>query len=200
MKIYFGQKLRGGLVKQNSDLLTHAQKIESSLNGLNLETLEGFINYLHGLSKNGGSIFVAGNGGSAATANHFVTDLSKRNDSSRLISDSFCANNSLMTMIGNDYGYDQIFLKQLQIKASSNSIVLVLSASGNSENLIQCINWATANNIKTAALTGFDGGRLKTLVNYSLHVPSLIGEYALIEDCHSIICHYIATCLKNSLK
>ena len=186
-------------MKQNDNLLSYAQKIESSLEKLNLGILEDFIKYLLELSKNGGSIFIAGNGGSAATANHFVTDLSKRNETSQLIPDSFCTNTSLITMIANDYGYDEIFLKQLKIKANSNSVLLVLSASGNSENLIKCVNWANRNGVKTAALIGFDGGSLKTLVDYALHVPSLIGEYALIEDCHSIICHYIATYLKNSI-
>jgi D-sedoheptulose 7-phosphate isomerase len=186
-------------MKHADDLLTHAQKIESSLKKLNHKILEDFINYLLELSNIGGSIFVAGNGGSAATANHFVTDLSKRNETSKLIPDSLCTNNSLITMVANDYGYDEIFLKQLQIKANSNSILLVLSASGNSENLIKCVNWAKQNGIKTAALIGFDGGTLKVLVDYVLHVPSRIGEFALIEDCHSIICHYIATCLKNSI-
>jgi len=184
-------------MNNNSSLVNYGKIVEASIRKIDQNILEDFIDYLVNLSKVGGAVFVAGNGGSAATSNHFVTDLSKSSSENLLIADSLCSNSSLITMIGNDYGFNQIFLHQLKIKANPKSILLILSASGNSENLISCIKWAKQRSIKTAALTGFDGGLIKTLVDYPIHIPSLTGEYELVEDCHSIVCHYIAMRLRN---
>jgi D-sedoheptulose 7-phosphate isomerase len=180
-------------------LKEYNQRIEGCLGQISHIILTNFIDQLIKFSKIGGSIFIAGNGGSAATANHFATDLSKLGHKNKLVAESLNSNVSLITMLANDFGYSKIFSKQLELKANSKSLVLVISASGNSKNLVKCVQFASRNKVKTAALIGFDGGSLKNLVDFPILVKSEIGEYGLVEDCHSIICHYISSILKNAI-
>jgi D-sedoheptulose 7-phosphate isomerase len=141
------------------------------------------------------SIWVAGNGGSAATASHFATDLSRCNNSSGepVKGISLCDNSSLITAIGNDFGFDLVFSRQLSNVAVKGDLLIVISASGNSKNVLLAIEWAKDHGLKTLALTGFDGGEAKVLADYSLHVPTSNGDYGVAEDSHSILCHFISS-------
>jgi len=180
-----------------NNLSLYAGKVSTVVESLSHESLKNALDLLDRASNKGLSVFVAGNGGSAATASHFVTDLNKRNPESKLSAMSLCDNTSLMTMISNDYGFDQVFLKQLENLAKLNSILVVISASGNSKNLVKATEWANQHRIKTIALTGFDGGILANIANISLHIKTEIGAYAMAEDTHSIICHFISVTLRG---
>jgi D-sedoheptulose 7-phosphate isomerase len=140
-------------------------------------------------------IWVAGNGGSAATASHFATDLSRCNNSSGepVKGISLCDNSGLITAIGNDFGFDQIFSCQLSNAAAKGDLLIVISASGNSKNLLLAMGWAKNNGVKTLALTGFDGGKAKMLADTSLHVPTSDGDYGVAEDAHSMLCHFLSS-------
>ena len=140
-------------------------------------------------------IWVAGNGGSAATASHFATDLSRCNNSSGdpIKGISLCDNSGLITAIGNDFGFDQIFSRQLSNAAVKGDLLIVISASGNSKNLLLAMEWAKNNGVKTLALTGFDGGKAKMLADTSLHVPTSDGDYGVAEDAHSMLCHFLSS-------
>ena len=142
-------------------------------------------------------MFVAGNGGSFATANHFVTDLNKRSGSSKLKALALGANQSLLTMIGNDLGFESIFSDELSKLGSENDLLVLLSASGNSDNLIHAVSAARKLKMKVVGFTGFDGGKLAQLADISIHIPTTNGEYALVEDAHSIICHFISVELRT---
>jgi D-sedoheptulose 7-phosphate isomerase len=179
------------------ELIGYTNSLSTQINTLDQNILSNMFMTLAEASKSGQSVFVAGNGGSAATASHFVTDLNKRSPKSNLSAISLCDNTSLMTMISNDYGFDQVFLKQLENLAKPNSILVVISASGNSKNLVKATEWANQQGIKTIALTGFDGGILAKIANISLHVKTEIGAYAMAEDAHSIICHFISVTLRG---
>lgn len=140
-------------------------------------------------------IWIAGNGGSAATASHFATDLSRCNNSSGqpVNGISLCDNSGLITAISNDFGFDLVFSCQLSNAAVKGDLLIVISASGNSKNLLLAIEWAKDNGVKTLALTGFDGGKAKVLADTSLHVPTSNGDYGVAEDAHSILCHFLSS-------
>ena len=106
---------------------------------------------------------------------------------------SLCDNTSLITAIGNDFGYDQVFSRQLHNSANSGDLLIILSASGNSRNIISALEWAQNNKVTTLALTGFDGGQAKVLADTSLHVPTSNGDYGVAEDAHSILCHFLSS-------
>lgn len=143
----------------------------------------------------GKTIWVAGNGGSAATASHFATDLSRCTNSfgEPVRGISLCDNLGLITAIGNDFGFDSVFSRQLNNVAVKGDLLMVISASGNSKNLLLAIEWAKKNGLKTLALTGFDGGKAKVLADTSLHVPTSNGDYGVAEDSHSMLCHFLSS-------
>ena len=143
----------------------------------------------------GSRIWVAGNGGSAATASHFATDLSRCTNSNGapIKAISLCDNSGLMTAIGNDFGFDFIFSRQLSNAAIFGDLLVVLTASGNSRNLLVAMEWAKDNGVKVLALTGFSGGKVKDLADISIHVPTQIGDYGVAEDTHSILCHFLSS-------
>ena len=140
------------------------------------------------------TIWIAGNGGSAATASHFATDLSRCNNKNGnpVKGISLCDNSGLITAIGNDFGFDFVFSKQLSNLAIGGDLLVTLSASGNSKNLLLAMAWARENGVSNLALTGFDGGQAQLLADVSLHVPTAIGEYGVAEDAQSILCHYLS--------
>lgn len=146
------------------------------------------------------NIFFIGNGGSASTASHFANDLSlgTKLSEQQFRAISLCDNMSVLTAIGNDYGYEKIFLKQLEIFMHQDDVIVAISASGNSPNLLEAIRFANKNSGITVGLTGFDGGELINMVQEAIHVPSLKGEYGPVEDVHMIIDHLISSYLKHA--
>lgn len=138
-------------------------------------------------------IFVFGNGGSAANASHFVTDLGKGASdklSRRFRCLSINDNTPWLTALGNDYAYDQIFAKQLANFARAGDIVLAMSVSGNSPNLVKALEWANAHSVQTIALVGAKRGRIAEIANHTLVIDS--EHYGRVEDAHMTICHLLA--------
>jgi D-sedoheptulose 7-phosphate isomerase len=138
-------------------------------------------------------IFVFGNGGSAANASHFVTDLGK--GASDKLSRCFrCMsindNTPWITALGNDYAYDQIFVKQLANFARAGDVVLAMSVSGNSPNLVKAFEWANQHEIQTIALVGAKRGKLAEIANHTIAIDS--DHYGRVEDAHMTICHLLA--------
>jgi D-sedoheptulose 7-phosphate isomerase len=151
-------------------------------------------------SKN--SIWILGNGGSASTAEHFETDLSfVRYDrkSLKVNASALTSNSALITAISNDIGFEKVFSHQLQRKASNGDLCIVISASGNSLNLINGVKVAKQMGLKSIGLLGFDGGELASQVDFSIVVKTEIGKYGPVEDAHLAICHAISQGLINLL-
>jgi D-sedoheptulose 7-phosphate isomerase len=150
----------------------------------------------------GKTIFFIGNGGSASTASHFCNDLSIGTQSYKkpFKAISLTDNNSILTALGNDYGYDQIFVKQLIVQAGEGDLLIGISASGNSKNIINSFEYARNNNIKEFAITGFDGGMLKSMSKYGIHVATEKNEYGIAEDTHLIIDHLVTSYIRMLLK
>ncbi len=144
------------------------------------------------------TVFVMGNGGSAATASHIATDLSKTASvpgREQLRCLSLADNTSLITAIGNDLSFDEIFSRQMENLVGRGDVVLLVSGSGNSPNLLRAARLARARGAKTAALLGFDGGKLKRLVELPILVAS--DQYGVIEDLHLSIGHILTFFLKQ---
>src|SRR5579863_6552322 len=115
----------------------------------------------------GAAIFFIGNGGSAATASHFANDIAIGTYAVKppFRAISLCDNLATITAIANDFGYDQVFVRQLQVVARPGDVLVAISASGNSPNLLRALEYAGDHGIRTVALTAFDGGKMKTMAD-----------------------------------
>ncbi len=147
--------------------------------------------------ENGSTVFSMGNGGSAATANHFAADLAKNTRragcrSFRTV--SLAADVSAITAYGNDDGFDRVFVEQLDTLMREGDVIVAISASGNSSNVITAVSHGKSRGAVVIGLSGFDGGRLKALSDISIHVPS--DRYELAEDAHSVVLHTIVSWFK----
>lgn len=140
--------------------------------------------------KAGGKVIFAGNGGSFADAQHLSAEFTSRFmlDRAPLASLALGTNNSAISAIGNDYGYEQVFARELQAMAKPEDVFIPISTSGNSTNILAAVKIANASGIKTVALTGDNGGQLKLLCE-CICMPS--GETARIQECHILIGHIL---------
>jgi D-sedoheptulose 7-phosphate isomerase len=137
-------------------------------------------------------IFVAGNGGSASNCSHFITDLGKSASDKlgkRFRCFSLNENVSWITAIGNDYKYEDIYQRQLYNYAKPGDLLMCLSVSGNSPNLVNAFEWAKSNGVYTIALTGSKKGRLFDLADFSIVIDS--EHYGRVEDAQMTICHMV---------
>lgn len=177
----------------------YVTRISLALSATSSERIEEVIKIILNCSENGGTIWLIGNGGSASTSSHFATDLSRCTNSKGepIKGLSLCDNSSLITAIGNDFGFEEIFVKQLTNLAKKSDLLISISASGNSVNIIKAIEYAKTNSIKTVALNGFNGGSVHEICDFSIHVPTAIGDYGVAEDAHLIISHFICSQMKN---
>lgn len=171
------------------------------LKKLNKEEINKCIEVLVEIYKKDGNIYIFGNGGSAATASHFVCDFFK--GVSEKLDKKFkfiCLNDNtaMITAIANDIGYDYIFEFQLEGVLKENDLVIAISGSGNSINVIRAIDYAKKQGITTVGLTGYDGGKLIKLVDYSVHAP--INNMQIAEDIHMILNHMMMSILSEKVK
>ena len=169
---------------------------------LSIENVSKFIELILETRENNKTIFFIGNGGSASTASHFVNDISlgSRQFEKPFRAISLCDNQAVITAIGNDDGYENIFLQQLQTQAKAGDVLVAISASGNSPNIIKAINWAKDNDLSTVGLSAFDGGMLSKLSDLNIHVPTKIGEYGPAEDLHMVICGLVGSFFRAHFK
>lgn len=173
-----------------------------SLGSLDHTEIGKFLDLLIDAYENDRTVFVIGNGGSAANASHFANDLAKgtlrsKDQAKRFRALSLTDNVALMTAYGNDDGYATIFEQQLRTYARPGDIVVAISGSGNSPNVIGAIEWANANGVHTVGVTGFAGGKLKEIAKSTVHVP--LNDMCTSESVHSVIFHYVALELQKRL-
>lgn len=139
------------------------------------------------------TIYACGNGGSAAISNHLLCDFAKgiqTDTEMRPKIVSLSAHVELITAIGNDIAFDDIYLFQLRTAARRGDVLLAISSSGDSENIVRAIEWAKVNDVRTVSLTGFDGGRCRGLADANIHVPA--HNYGVVEDLHQSAMHILA--------
>ena len=176
--------------------------LKQILDSINLFEIRGFVETLLDARKRDAMVFFIGNGGSAATASHFANDIaigSREYDKPfRVI--SLCDNQAVITAIANDDGYEKIFSQQLKVLLKKQDVVVSISASGNSPNLIHAINVAKKMSATTVGISAFDGGKMKDIVDFSVHVPTEKGEYGPAEDAHMILDHLVSNYLMRYVK
>ena len=166
---------------------------KATLDTIPLEKVEEIVKVFRDALINDRQIFVFGNGGSAANASHFVTDLGKGSSDKtwkRFRCMSLNDNTAWMTALGNDYHYDEIFTRQLANFARPGDIVFMMSVSGDSPNLVNAATWSKQNSLRVIALVGGRKGRLDGIADLSVVVEDT--HYGRVEDAHMGICHMIA--------
>lgn len=176
--------------------------LQSLLGKVDAAEVAQFIRVLLDARERGATVFFIGNGGSASTASHFANDIAiGTNDYEkpfRVV--SLTDNAAIITAIGNDYGFEEVFVRQLQVLGKKGDVVVAISASGNSKNLIKAFEFAMSAGMQTVALTAFDGGRLKQMADTGVHIPTGPKEYGPAEDVHMILDHLVGAYLMRLVK
>jgi D-sedoheptulose 7-phosphate isomerase len=179
-------------------LAEHLQALNRCADAPFVSAMNRIVDLLSGARDRGATIYIAGNGGSASTASHWVNDLgkgTKRSGKNPVRVMSLSDNVSWLTALANDEGYERVFSGQIENFAKPGDILIVLSASGNSRNLVDAVELARTLGLVTIALLGFDGGILKNKVDEYLWLPTEKGAYGIVEGAHSVICHVLTACL-----
>jgi D-sedoheptulose 7-phosphate isomerase len=177
---------------------TNLDALHKLLDAIDVDAVERLVERLRLAREQRATVFVAGNGGSAATASHWVNDLCKatRADGRPSIrAVSLTDNASWVTALANDEGYDRVFAGQLENFAQDDDVLVVISASGNSPNLVRAVETARARGVTTMALLGFDGGILKEAVDDFVWLPTEVGAYGLAETGHSAVTDIVTSYL-----
>ncbi len=176
---------------------------QQAIDSVDESSVEGFIDLLHDAWKRDASIFVIGNGGSAANASHFAQDMAKgtrptpdfpRPMRALSLTDNF----AFFSALGNDEGYENVFVEQLRTYCRPGDVIVAISGSGNSPNVLKAIEYAKANGMTTIGVTGFSGGKLRDMVDFQVHVP--LNDMCTSESVHSVIFHYVILQLAERMK
>jgi len=171
----------------------YANELYQSLVSVDKKQLVAATDVLRKAYLTGRNIFVCGNGGSAAISEHFLCDHSKGvcfDTGLKPKIHSLTGNISLITAIANDFSYEEIFSYQLKMKAIPGDVLVVISSSGNSANIIRAIEEARDMKMTTISMTGFSGGKVKELTDINLHVPE--SNYGIVEDAHQSLMHIMS--------
>ena len=170
------------------------------INNLNLDEINEAMNAINEAYENEGTIYICGNGGSAATASHFQNDFNK--GISEYVDKKFrfyCLNDNTATMmaIANDIGYEEVFRFQLKNKLKKNDLFIGISGSGNSKNVLNAATYAKECGVKVLGITGYKGGKLKELADYKMHVDEC--DMQIDEDVHMTFDHMMMKIFHNYL-
>ena len=181
------------------------KELKETIDKISVEDIKRVTNILYEAYKRDKQIFVIGNGGSASTASHFACDLSKgtlqriydeKEKRFRVI--SLTDNVAHLTALANDLDYNDVFSQQLRNLVNPGDIVVAISGSGNSKNILNAVDSASKSGAITIGFLGFDGGKLKEKVDHYIHVPS--NHYGRIEDLHLVLAHLISSYLTEMKK
>lgn len=163
---------------------------------IDVEAIERAINLIRNTGDSGKKVITCGNGGSASTASHYITDWNKMvniHTGKQFHGFSLCDNLGLITAFANDLSYDEVFSGQLQSILSKGDLLLAISGSGNSPNVVKAVEYANQAGATTLAIVGYDGGRLLPLAHHHVLVPSF--DMQLCEDFHFIFGHMVMKAL-----
>ncbi|MCP4872119.1 MAG: SIS domain-containing protein [Proteobacteria bacterium] len=175
----------------------YRSRLERALTVLDSPALAALAGELEALRERRGRLFVLGNGGSATTASHLANDLGAGLGERGLDTIALADSMPGMTAAANDRGYDDVFAHQLRPRLRAGDLVLSLSASGSSENLVRATTLAQEVGARTAAIVGMDGGRLHELADVAVHIPTDAGDYGPAEDLQLVLDHVLADWLRD---
>lgn len=180
----------------------YSHYLSEVLKKLDYSQIGEFIKCLLEAREKSATIFFIGNGGSAATASHYANDIAigTRQTDKPFKAHALTDNVAQITAIANDDGYEHIFTKQLQNFAKSGDVLVAISASGNSPNVLAAIDYAKKKGLKVVGLSGFDGGKLREISDIKIHVETRKGEYGPVEDVHMFIDHLVGAYLNRVVK
>lgn len=176
----------------------YLQRLNQELERVDQQAMHRWSDLVFQAWQNDRFVFLFGNGGSGTTASHMAEDLGKstlRKDDlydeskKRLKVLSLTDNAGWIMAIGNDLAYDQVFVQQLMNYGSAGDVAIAISGSGNSPNVLNAVDWANRHNLATFGLTGFDGGKLKTMQNDGLHVA--MDDMGMVESIHLCLFHWV---------
>ena len=176
----------------------YVQRLQSELARVDAREIRAWADLVYDAWENERFIFLFGNGGSGTTATHICEDLGKsslRHDElhdeskKRLKVLSLTDNLGWILALGNDVGYDHIFVQQLMNYGSPGDLAIAISGSGNSPNVLMAVDWANRHGLSTFALTGFDGGKLRRMAHSGMHVP--LDDIGMVESIHLCLFHWV---------
>jgi len=180
---------------------THLERLDGALSALSHEHLEALAEILFRAYRNDKQVFTLGNGGSSSTASHIAADLAKNTigpNMRRFRISSLNENAAIVTALANDLGYEYVFVEQLVNLIRAGDVLVVVSASGNSPNVLHAMRYAQAQSAEVVGLLGFDGGEAAKLADVALVVPS--DDYGVVEDVHLVINHILVKHFKARLE
>ena len=169
-------------------------RLKHILDDIDADVVSDIIDMLELTLVNKSRIYIIGNGGSAATASHMVNDLGaglRRRDIVNFDVISLGDNSPVVSAIANDIGYENIFYMQMRGLINPTDVVIAISCSGDSPNIVKAIDYAQTVGCKIIGITGFNGGHLKKVADINFHVDAPKNEYGLVEDVHMILDHII---------
>jgi D-sedoheptulose 7-phosphate isomerase len=176
----------------------YADAVQAAFSTINPDAIREAANCLEDAVNRKATIFVCGNGGSAAISNHFVCDHMKGagtgTDFHPKVS-SLSSNIEIVTAIANDISYANVFDFQLSCQASPGDVLVAISSSGASPNIVAAVNWAKTHGVSSIVMTGFGGGDSRKLADISLHVDAQ--NYGVVEDVHQSLMHILAQFLRQ---
>lgn len=176
----------------NTHPTDYFQRLSAALSEFDDPNLQILSDKLSRVWQEGRSVWICGNGGSAANAIHWANDflypVAKKSQRG-LKFHALSANPSVLTCLGNDIGYDQVFARQLTTYATKSDILITLSGSGNSPNILEALKTASRLGVRSFAIVGFDGGEAMKLADFSIHIKQ--NDMQIAEDIQMAICHYL---------
>lgn len=179
----------------STKIIDYCNDLRSMINNIDTKSISDFLNLMKDAAKIGRKVYICGNGGSASTASHFAGDYNKGLKDYNF--DFVCLSDNLPAMmaIANDISYDEIFRYQVKNKLHSNDIVIGISGSGNSQNIVNVLDYAKKCGAYTVGVTGYDGGKVKQMVDLAIHFP--LNDMQIVEDLHLILNHMTMRILKE---
>lgn len=174
----------------NNKIQNYINNLKIKLDSLNVDNIAEISNIIKETNNLKGKLIIFGNGGSATTASHFFCDFSKT-----LKYKAVCLNDtSILTAYSNDFNFDNVFSEQIKTIYDKNDLIIGISTSGNSKNIINAFKCANELKIKTLSFTGYDGGELKKISNYNINID--INDTQISEDIHLILMHILYKIIK----
>jgi D-sedoheptulose 7-phosphate isomerase len=180
------------------DQSAYLQQLQAEIARIDQQALVRWADRIHAAWEQGATVFIFGNGGSGTTASHMAEDLGKstlpeselRDESrKRLRVLSLTDNAGWIMAVGNDIGYDQIFVQQLMNYGRAGDLAIAISGSGNSANVLAAVDWANRHGLHTFGLTGYQGGKLRAMQQDGLHVD--LADMGMVESIHLCLFHWV---------
>jgi D-sedoheptulose 7-phosphate isomerase len=180
------------------DVRSFLERVGEELRRIDPGQVKALADAVYDCYQNGRFIFLIGNGGSGSNASHFCADVGKNslrredhdNDKKKRVRIlSLTDNTPYILAWGNDEGFERVFVEQLKNLAGAGDLLIAISGSGNSPNILRAVEWANAHGVKTFGCTGFGGGKLRTLARQNLHVP--LDDMGIVESIHLTAFHWV---------